>query len=390
MTAKLCILARTQESLSAVARQLPPADSNTSVSHLSGGARELVSEIERNRPDLVVAEIPILSDLELRALSNALAASAPTGLILLTGERSPEYLLKLMRSGVREVVLTPVAGDELTLAYKRQIDRLAIARGPAKRAKVIAFVPAKGGSGATFLATNLAYALAQRKRRTALLDLNLHFGDAAIFVSEVRPLQTVSDLAREIGRVDATFLEATMLQIASNYWLLAAPDSPESAIDVSPEAIERIITVASGNYDFVVLDMGRILEAVGVRALDLADEIYIVVQPTLPFIHDAKRLTSLLGKLGFARDRLRLIVNRYEKGGDISITDIESALDLKLTLSVPNNFGPVAYSINRGMPILKHAPRDVVSKALNQLADSLAPKQRSGRGWFRAFGGGGD
>lgn len=387
MAAKLCVLASSPETLSAVIRQLPLADSSAAVSSVTGGVRELVTELERNQPDLVIAELPTLSDTDLRALSGALLASPASALLLLSAERSPDYLLKLMRSGVREVVFTPVVGDDLRMAYQRQRERIDAARAPGHSAKVLAFVPAKGGSGATFLSTNLAYGLAQRGRRTALLDLNLHFGDAAIFVSEARPLQTVADLAREVNRLDATYLEATMLPIAENYWLLAAPESPESAIDITPDAIDRILTIARTRYDFVIMDMGRIMESVSVRALDFADEIYLVVQPTLPFIHDAKRLASMLGKLGYTRDRLRLIVNRYEKGGDITVSDIESVLGLKASLIVPNNFAPVAYSINHGTPILKHAPRDTVSKALAELADSLAPRVSRRSGWFRALSG---
>lgn len=390
MVAKLAILAPASDRLAPLAKQLPSPDPATAISTLTGGVRELVADVERNRPDLVVAEIPVMSDEDLAAVANALLASPSTTLLLLSAERSPEYLLKLMRSGVREVVFTPVAGDELKLACKRQMDRIEALRLPAHSGKTIAFVPAKGGSGATFLATNLAYALAQRGRRTALLDLNLHFGDAAIFVSEARPLQTVADLAREIGRLDATYLEATMLQVAPNYWLLAAPDSPEAAIDVTAESIERILAIARARYDFVLVDLGRIMESASVRALDHADEIYIVVQPTLPFVHDAKRLMLLLDKLGYPRDRLRLVVNRYEKGGDITLSDIESALKLKAALTVPNNFESVAYSINHGTPILKSAPRDVVARALADLAESLAPKQQRRGGWFRAFGGAGE
>ncbi len=388
MTAKISIVASSTESVSLVARHLPTPDSSTKVAPLTGGARVLLAEIEKNHPDIVVAEIPRLTDDELRAVSVALLGAPTTSLILISTERSPEYLLKLMRCGAREVVLTPLAGDDLGLAYKRQIARAVALRGPARDSKVIAFVPAKGGSGATFLATNLGYALAQLGKRVALLDLNLHFGDAAIFVSDARPAQTIADLAREIDRVDATYLEATMLKVAPEYWLLAAPESPELAMDITPEAVERIIRVASDSYDFVIIDMGRILESVSVRALDFANVINIVLQPTLPFVHDAKRLVAMIDKLGYARDRLRLVVNRYEKGGEITNADIETSVGLKVALTVPNSFQAVAYSINHGTPVLRHAPRDVVSKAIMGFASSLAPKSGRSGGWLRIFGGG--
>ncbi len=78
--------------------------------------------------------------------------------------------------------------------------------------KIIAFVSCKGGSGATFLAANLAYALAQENQRVALFDLNLQFGDAALFVSDQKPAATLSHVAQQIHRLDASFLAASMVQ----------------------------------------------------------------------------------------------------------------------------------------------------------------------------------
>jgi pilus assembly protein CpaE len=95
----------------------------------------------------------------------------------------------------------------------------------------------------------------------------------------------------------------------------------------------------------------------------------------------------MLGKLGYPRERFRLVVNRYEKGGDVTLADIEESLGMKVAVSVPNNFASVAYSINHGVPILKHAPRDLVSRALLELAETLAPHQERKGGWFRALGG---
>lgn len=383
MTIKLTLLAASTQGLAELARQLPQADETISVSSVIGGAHQLSDEIEHSRPDLVVADVPALDDAALRRIEGSLAASPATSTIILSPDRTPEYQLKAMRAGVREVVPLPLSNGELKQAYGRQLGRIQVLRGGVRQGKVLAFMPAKGGSGSTFLSTNLAYALAARGQRVALVDLNLHFGDAALFLSEKRPARTIAELAREAARLDGTFLESSMLAVAPDLWVLAAPDSPEASIDVKPEAVERIVSIARARFDFVVLDMGRVLEAATIRALDQAEAIYITLQLTLPFIHDAKRLVGLLGSLGYAREKLRIVVNRWEKGSEISSDDVRQALGSAVDLEVPNSFRAVAHSINHGVPILESAPRDPVARALAAMAGRLAPAQvERKRGWF--------
>ncbi len=374
MTIKLTLFAPTSDGLAELVRQLPPAEDSIGVSSALGRADELAAEIERGRPDLVVADLPVLGDADLRRIEGALNDSPATSVIVLSPERSPEYLLQVMRSGVREVVPTPLANGELKAAFARQFERVLARRGSARKGRVFAFLPAKGGSGSTFLSTNLAYALAERGQRVALIDLNLHFGDAALFLSEVRPAITIADLARDVSRLDPTFLESSMMEVAPNLRVLPAPDTPEGAMDVTPAAVERILSVARERFDFVLLDMGRLLDGAAVRALDQAEALYLTLQLTLPFIHDARRLLTLLATLGYAREKLHVIVNRWEKGGEITSADVQRALGTPVDLEVPNSFAAVAHAINHGVPILRSAPRDPVSKALLTLADRLAPQ----------------
>lgn len=383
MTLKLTLFAATRKGADDISRRLPPPDELVAVSPSFGSVGELAAEIERDRPDLVVADLPALGAGELGQLEGALVRSPATAVILLSDDQSPDYLIRAMRAGVREIVPTESAADDLKTAYGRQLERVMAQRGVERKARVLAFLPAKGGSGSTFLSTNLAHALASRGRRVALIDMNLHFGDAVLFLSETKPAQTIADLARETARLDATFVESSMMPVGENLWVLPAPDTPEGSMDVTPQAIERIVSMARTRFDFVLLDMGRMLDAAAVRALDQAESLYITLQLTLPFLHDAKRLLALLATLGYGREKLHVIVNRWEKGGEITSADVQKSLGVPVDLEVPNSFAAVAYSINHGIPILASAPRDAVSKVLLSLAERLAPQAvERKRGWF--------
>lgn len=389
MTIRVLLLAPSSDRLSDLASALPPRAEAAQVASQIGNAADLSAAILRGEVDLAVAELPAVTDSDLSVLEATLSSHPRTTLILVCNETSSDFLLRAMRAGVREIVLPNSEIGALGKAFDRQIERHAAALGATRRARTIAFLSAKGGGGATFLATNLGFALAARGRRVSLFDLNLQFGDAALFVSEQRATRSIADVAREIDRLDPAFLEANMLHPQPGYCVLPAPDTPERAIDVKPEAIERIFSVARGRYDFVLVDVGRVLDKVTVRALDEADTIYVVIQSTLPYLHNAKRLLGVLAGLGYEREKIKLILNRFVKGDEIGVSEIEKTLGMPVEVQIPNSYAAVAYSINHGLSLLKHAARDPVARTLTEMAASLAPDtaQRGGS-WLRGVFGG--
>lgn len=346
----------------------------------------LPAMVAQSVPDLLLLETPGEREDELQSLESVVAQHPDLAVILICSQQLPAFLLRAMRLGVREVMPAPVGESALQRAIGAIRERIGWRQVRTSPGKVLAFVPCKGGSGSTFLATNLGYALAAKGKRVCLIDLNLHFGDAALYVSENQPPSTVADLVAQMQRLDGTLLESSVLRISPGFGLLAAPDSPEKAIEVRPENIERLIGVARNSYDFVLLDMSRSLDANSIKALDSADAIHMVLQLTLPFIRDAGRLLGIFASLGYPRERVRLLVNRFEKDGAIRLQDVEKTLALPITKTVPNSFGAVAESINHGRPIVDLAPRDPVSRALVEFAGDLAQvQQRNGSWWNRLF-----
>lgn len=302
--------------------------------------------------------------------------------ILLAPHDSSQLLIHALRIGVREVLTPPVRREDV-LAALRRISQRGDTSGRTQ-GKVASFIACKGGSGSTFLATNLGHALAARQnKRVLLIDMNLQFGDAVLYVSDRRPTQTLADLSREIQRADAAFLQSSAVEVLPNYFVIAAPEDPTRAMDVRPPAIDALIRLARANYDFVLIDLGRSLDAVSVQALDLSDHIYPVLQLTLPFIRDAKRLIEVFRSLDYPPQKIRLIVNRMERSRDLSLRDLEQTLGIKVFATVPNHYETVAASVNQGVPILKLARNSPVAKALQQLSAELVEQNAgSPAGWL--------
>ena len=146
------------------------------------------------------------------------------------------------------------------------IDRIAEkpAAGRQANGKVLAFISCKGGSGATFLATNLGYALATlENKRVLLIDLNLQFGDASLFVSDQKPAghPVRRGAARSPGST-ASFLASCMVERHARLRRAGGAGRPGPCQRRQARAHRQFIKLARRQYDFILLDVGRRLDAV--------------------------------------------------------------------------------------------------------------------------------
>jgi pilus assembly protein CpaE len=330
--------------------------------------------VNGSRPDLVLVETTTPQDFE--ALERLANANPEIDYVLVDNELSPAFLLRAMRAGVREVLPSPATPEAIMAALRRQLRKRAPATAlpAARHGEVLALVSCKGGSGATFIAANLAHLLASGgQRQVALIDMNLQFGDAALFVSSETPVSNVADVARNISRLDADLLRSSMSEVAPGLWVLAAPDDPAQATDVTPQHVRQIVELAREMFDFVIIDAGRSLTAVTLQALDLADRVYAVLQLTLPFIRDGKRLRNVFRSLDYPANKIQWIVNRHHKGDQFTVEDLKKTLAIEHVITLPNHYEAVAASVNQGVPVDRIAPNSTIAKSLRELAENIAP-----------------
>lgn len=383
---KIVLVGGTSELNEWIQRLVGEGAGTAEIVRITGRLPELAAAIERELPQVAIADVRGIVPTDLDSLRHVTLRNPETSVVLITEDTNSDFLLHALRVGVREVLSAPASEEGLRQAFVRLRERQSASRR--RDATILSVMSAKGGSGGTFLAANLAYALALQGRQVAFIDLNLQFGDAVLFVSEGTPGFTIADVARQVQRLDASFLAASMVEVLPNCHVLAAPESPEDALEVNEAALRAILDVARKNYDVVVIDVGRSLNATSVFALDQSTAVYVVLQLTLPFLRDAKRLMAAFRTLDYAADKIHLVVNRYQRGGDLDLGHVQKTLGLEIDRTIPNSFSAVAASINHGVPILKHAPRDAVAVALQEWAQELAPSDSPvlvARNWFRSL-----
>ncbi len=347
---------------------------------IEGGKSRMRAAAEQEQPDLLVVEGMCCDPDELTHVEQVTTHHPQVAVILLCANQTPEFLINSMRAGVREVLPSPAPAIALEAAVNRIAAKLA---GVQTRSsgKILAFIPCKGGSGATFLATNLGYQLAAT-RSVLLIDLNLQFGDTLSFVHDGKPASTLADVAHDISRLDASFLAASSVKITPNFSILAAPEEPSQSMEIKPEHIEAILNLAVTQYDFILLDISRNLDTISIKALDRAYRIFPVLQAGLPYIRNANKLLGVARSLGYPADKIACIVNRYEKSGEIGLDAIQRSLGAVNLHTVPNSYKEVNASINHGNPLIEMASSNAVTRNLADFALSLSPKQEESRSLF--------
>jgi pilus assembly protein CpaE len=349
--------------------------------------RDALDRLVHDAPSLVIVDANDFEPSDADLLERLTKHYPDASFMLLTREHQQDLLIRAMRAGVREVLQLPLVHR----AFHEAMDRIAASIGVTSvcDGKVLAFISCKGGSGATFISTNFAYALATLgDKKVLLIDLHGQFGDATLYVSDQRPAMTLSDVCSQIARLDGAFLESCLVQVTPGFGILAAADDPAHAVELKPEHMDAIMRVARQHYDYVVLDVGRQIDAISLRALDSADHIYPVLQLGLPDIRDGRRLLAIFRSLGYPVDNTRLIVNRYEKGGKLHLHDLQSAVGAEILQTIPNDYLTVTDSVNQGVPVLRLSRTAPVSRSMAELVEAITARRvPENKGLFdRLFG----
>jgi|GEM_PF-1259798 len=390
MISKISLIFETTEERDQLIGGLKPMP-DVSVSAYVGGVRTLLAVMQKEKPDAVLLAIRAPDD-DTFAQIEAATMRAPGVMLLLVSEDSGLTTLKrAMRAGVRDVLPGPLNAEALQAGVACVKDTRSIhSQYVETEGAVFAFMPAKGGSGCTFLVTNLAYLLYKAGKRVLVMDLNLYFGDAATYLTEHRAEASVVDLARQSRRLDASLLASSVLKVRETLHVLTAPDLPYQLEEVTPETVAAIIGLAETEYDFVLLDLGRTMDPATVKALDLAERVHLVIGQTLPALHDAKRVVKVFEGLGYSPDKIQLVLNRFSKSSPIQVVEVERATRHKVARVVPASDEAVLTSVNQGVPLAKLAARDPVVRALQDWVQELSPVTvKAGKqSWFSTLTGG--
>ena len=351
----------------------------------SGTNTRLLSEC--NDPDRLIADLTLLRPSAV-IVEKVIASNPEIAVITASRDASSTLILRSMRSGAHEFLQLPVVGEEFRTVVDRIRElRLRDESTSRKNGRVIAVFSGKGGAGVSFVATNLA---ASMNVPTLLADLNLQAGDAASFLG-IDPKYSIVDFVHNRARLDDSLINSFLTVHSSRLSLLAAPPEAHEAEDVKPQDMTEILHLLRQKFECIVLDLPHTFDPATVAALDLADDILIVLTLDIPGIRSTNRAMKVFNRLSYPKTKVHVVVNRWGKNIDVQLQKVEKHLDERILGLIPNDYRKVMGSINLGQPLVESEPSSKITLEIKRIAalvfdgvDTSSTQPRKGllRGMF--------
>jgi pilus assembly protein CpaE len=332
-------------------------------------------------PDLVLMDVS-MPGLDGYTATQQIRAAEPPGqrvpIIMLTSEADVGQRVRGLRAGADDDIVKPFHPLELIARIKALLAR----GGPAAAkpgttaaalGQLCCFYGAKGGVGTTTIVINAAFALASAaKRRTAVIDANLQFGDHRVFLDLTLDTGSMVNAVTE-PELDADLFRTFMVEREGVSFLMAPP-TPESADIVAervredPGTLTRVLSIARRIYDYTLVDMVQTLDDFNLQLFDEADLIFVVLTADLSSLKNVRLVLETMDSLGYARDKVRLVLNRSNAYTGINLRNAESALGRKIDHQIINEYRGAIGALNSGMPFMLSRPDGPLGQAFTTFA----------------------
>lgn len=305
-------------------------------------------------------------------------------LMLVAEEVTADLLRKGMRAGVSDVIEAPLDEAKIEAAIEQFANDVLRRRAPVTSApvedighrqqgRIITVSSAKGGSGKTVLATNLALVLNRiPDTKVCLVDADLQFGDVCL-VLQLEPRFTMVNAAHELHHLDAELLDSLLTEHPTGLKVLAAPLEPAFADDITTAGLMQMLDVLRESYDYIIVDTAAMLDELILSLIEKSDDILMLVDMDLPSVKNAKLALETLRLLKFSTSNVQLVLNRSNSKAKLDNKEIEGALKMAIAASIPSD-AVVAASVNEGRPVVETDPKSKVAKGFESVAELIAGK----------------
>jgi len=361
-------------------RRILSLDSDFEVIGEAGCGSDAIRLTELLKPDIVLMDIS-MPDIDGIKTTELLSFRVPnTSVIMMSVENDSDHMTKAMLAGAKAYIVKPFTGSEVTStilnvfhkeARKREItgsQPLAQPQEKTAGGKIISIFSTRGGVGKTTTAVNLAVELKKNKSlRVLLMDLSLQFGDIASFLNLV-PKRTITDLAQSNSIKDED-IRYYVLTHSSGVEVLAASTRPEYAELVTPEHLAQIFEEIKKQYDYIICDNSSRFDDISLTALELADEIWMIVGMDIPAIKNSKVGLEILYNLEYTQ-KIKLVLNKFNRRIGIGIKEIESSLGKKVNFVISEE-EQLTSILNKGIPFIESLPRSTIAQEIRKMVTDL-------------------
>ena len=325
---------------------------------------------EHASPKLLIIDVSG-SDLPLSDIDNLANVCEPGVIVIAIGERNDCGLFRdLLQHGVADYLVKPVPPSLLQKAIANVADDSEAAKSNNRLGKLVAVTGARGGVGTTMLATNLSWIIAQqRRRRVALVDLDLQFGTVALSL-DIEPSHGLREALENPDRIDSLFMDRAMTQHSDRLFVMSAEESLDETLLLDFSAIELLINELRSKFHYVVVDVPRTASPSTHQVLEAASDLVLVSDFSLAGMRDTMRTIGTLPSLNASCNAI-IVANRAgeHKSGEMPKSEFEKGVGRKVDFVLPFDAKTVAVATNFGQPVA--AGKGSVAKGIAEITDRL-------------------
>ena len=292
--------------------------------------------------------------------------------LALSDNPSVDLIIEIMRAGAKEFVPIPIIKSEFFESVNKLLSEFNETK-KTNNCKIISVFSNKGGIGKTSLATNLALEISKiTKENIALIDLNFQMGDITTFL-DLKPSFNISYMLENLDKINETFLLSTLERYKkTSLYVLADPPYFKQADNIQPRQITKLFNTLKETFSYIIVDAEASFEGKNIAALDNSDLVLLVSVANLPALRNTQRCLELFEKLGYDKEKVKIIINRYMENDEIKETDIEKVLSKKIYWKIPNNYFAIMTAINKGIPVSEINDSTNIARSYKDLAQYIS------------------
>ncbi|MEW1823064.1 AAA family ATPase [Arthrobacter sp. NPDC080031] len=366
----------------AVAGGLPGSVQTFFTSILPADPAELFGALSQEQLEVLILGPGVPVEDALR-LATVFDVQLPELSVILVSELDPTFVLQAMRSGIRDIMSPAADVAQIRVMLERACQSFASRQrtmepkqaGSPKGLVIGVFSP-KGGVGKTTIATNIAVGLGKiAPMSVVIVDLDLQFGDVASGLY-LNPEHTVTDAVTPSASQDSLVLKAFLTVHPASIYALCAPKDPVEADEITPQQVGRLLEQLAQEFQYVVVDTAPGLPEIGLAALEQCSDAVWVTGMDVPSVRGLRSGLDILRRLNLLPETRHVVLNMADSKSGLSVQDVESTVGAPVDVSIPRSKA-VAFSTNRGIPVLQDAVKDPAVKGLKQLVERFNPTWRA-------------
>jgi pilus assembly protein CpaE len=320
-------------------------------------------------PDLIIAVLPEdpIRSVEALEMLAAIPRTDRTLVIAIGPAADAKLVIKALRGMVDDYLDIGDLENELVMVLQCWTRRWSADR---PEGKLVAVLAPSGGAGSSTIAANIAVEAARELKEVALIDLKLETGDLAALL-DLKPTHSLSDLCRNLDRLDQVFFLQSLVAHASGVQLLSAPKFLTDVDHVTSEGTRQAVGIARAAFPLVVVDIDHSYTTEQLQVLRQADLILVVLRLDFTSLKNVTKLLEHLDGLGIQSDRVRLIANRVGQPKEVPLSKVEEALKTKVFHVIPDDPATINRANNNGVPVVIDSKKSKVARSLVTLSKLL-------------------